>query len=190
MARDLTTPFINEINAQQLRPEILVRIYFDSGTTYNWTGVGPLVYNGNTYDGLGDLVSFGRMEESTVNKANGTVMVLSGIKSSLVSIALQEEYQGREVEIDFAVLNAAGTSVLGAYQLFAGKMDVMEIEDNGESATISVTVENENIDLFTPVGGNYTSEDQKARYPGDKGLDFIPFIQDIEIIWKEKEVKR
>lgn len=186
MARDLTAGFITEISANQLRAAILTVIYFDSGTTYNWTGIGNMIYDGNLYVGVGDNVSFGRMEESQVVKATGTVMVLSGVKSSLVSIALQEQYQGRRAEIFFAVLDENMTVIEDPYQIFAGAMDVMEIEDNGQEATISMTVENDLIDLFKARVRNYTSEDQKAFFPTDKGLDFIPFIQDQEIIWKDK----
>ena len=185
MARDLTAPFIEQIEATQLRAAFMTIIYFDSGTTYNWTGNTPIEYNGNTYLGVGDQASFGRMEESQIVRANGTVMVLSGVKSSLVSVALQEDYQGRRAEIYFAVLNENLEVVDDPYQVFAGAMDVMEIEDTGDTCTISVTVENDLIDLFKARLRNYTSEDQKIFFPNDKGLDFIPFIQDQEIIWKD-----
>ncbi len=186
MARDLTADFIEEISANQLRAAILTVIYFDSGTTYNWTGVGNIIYDGQLYVGVGDSVSFGRMEESQVVKATGTVMVLSGVKSSLISIALQEQYQGRRAEIFFAVLDEQFNIIDTPYQIFAGAMDVMEIEDDGQKAQISMTVENDLIDLFKARVRNYTSEDQKAFFPNDRGLDFIPFIQDQEIIWKDK----
>jgi hypothetical protein len=186
MARDLTSGFIDEIDAKQLHVEIFVKMFFDSGTAFAWTGYGPKTWNGDLYQGVGDLASFGRMEESSVVKATGTVMVLSGVKSSLISLALTESYQGRKAEIYFAVLDSSGSVIADPYQIFGGRMDVMEIEDNGQTATISVTVENELIDLFRPRTRNYTPEDQKQHYPGDLGLDFIPFIQDAEVVWKDK----
>lgn len=186
MARDLTSGFIDEIDASKLHAEIFVKMFFDSGTTFAWTGYGDKIWNGETYSGLGDLVSFGRIEESSIVKASGTVMILSGVKSSLISIALQEDYQGRRAEIYFAVLDPSENIIADPYQIFAGKMDVMEIEDNGQEATISVSVENDLIDLFKARLRNYTPEDQKAHFPDDLGLDFIPFIQDAEVIWKEK----
>lgn len=189
MARDLTSGFIDEIDASQLHAEIFVKMFFDSGTAFAWTGIGDKVWNGDTYAGVGDLASFGRMEESSIVKASGTVMILSGVKSSWISIALQEDYQGRRAEIYFAVMDASNEVIADPYQLFAGKMDVMEIEDNGQEATISVSVENDLIDLFKARLRNYTPEDQKIYFPNDRGLDFIPFIQDAEVIWKEKEKK-
>lgn len=187
MARDLTSAFVTEITASQLRAEILTIIYFDSGTTYNWTGIGNLTWNGQIFEGVGDHVSFGRMEESRAVKANGTVMSLSDVESSLVSIALQESYQGRLAEIYFVVIDiSTGQIIPSPYLVFSGFMDVMEIEDVGETSTISVSVENELIDLFKSLDTYYTSEEQKKFYPNDKGLDFIPSLQDEEIIWKEK----
>lgn len=186
MARDLTGAFIDEIDATRLRVEIFVNMFFDGGAERAWTGIGNITWNGETYIGVGDLASFGRMEESQVIKAVGTVMVLSGVKSSLLSIALQENYQGRRAEIFFAVMDEGGNIIPEPFQLFGGKMDVMEIEDTGDDSTISVTVENDLIDLFKPRLRYYTSEDQKIDFPTDKGLDFIVSLQDKEIIWKDK----
>lgn len=186
MARDLTAGFITEIDARELRAELLVNMEFDSGDVHFWTGLGSLVWDSNIYLGVGDLLSVGRIEESSVTKASGTTLILSGVKASLISTALNEDYQGRKAEIYFAVFTTSGLVVGNPYRIFAGKMDVMEIELTGETGSISVSIENELIDLFRANGRNYTPEDQKSAYPGDKGLDFIPLIQDTEIVWKEK----
>lgn len=188
MARDLTSAFITEINASQLAAAIFVICYFDSGTTYNWTGYGDITWNGNTYQGVGENLSFGKMEESKSIKANGTVMSLSGVKTSLITIALQENYQGRLSEVYFAVLDTTtGAVIPDPYLIFSGYMDEMEHSlDGSDTAVLSVTVENELIDLFRTINSNYTSEDQKTVYPNDLGLDFIPKLQDDEIVWKEK----
>lgn len=186
MARDLTSDFITEIEAKVLRAELLVKMDFDADPLYAWTGIGSISWDGDTYAGVGDLASFARMEESSVIRATGTVLILSGVKTSLISIALNSNYQGRKAEIYFAVLDTSNAIVADPYRIFSGRMDVMEIENNGEEATISVSVENELIDLFKARVRNYTPEDQKTLYPSDKGLDFIVGIQDAEIIWKEK----
>ena len=44
-------------------------------------------------------------------------------------------------------------------------------------------VENKLIDLKRSKVRRYTSEDQEQEYPSDLGLDFVPSLQDMELIW-------
>lgn len=189
MARDLTSGFITEIDSSALRPALFASFAYDSGTIYAWTGVGSKVMNGNTYQGLGNLVSVGAVEESQVLKATGIQLSLNGVNSANISLALSEPYQGRRVEIYYAVLDASLNIIADPYLFFAGKMDVMEINDNPQSgsATILMTVENELISLFRARNRYYSAEDQKIVYPNDTGLDYISTIQDVEIVWKQKQ---
>lgn len=189
MARDLTSGVITELDARELRYGFFVDLGFDSAPYYLWTGIGPKVLSGKTYQGIGDLGSFGRIEESQVVKANGIALLLSGFNSSTISLALAEPYQGRSADIFFAVFDSSGNVIADPYGIFSGSMDVMEIEDQGETGSLTVTVENELIDLEKPRLRNYTDEDQQAEFPGDLGCKFIAKIQDYEVIWKDKQVK-
>ena len=62
-------------------------------------------------------------------------------------------------------------------------MDVMTIDDNGETANISLTAESRLIDLERARERRYTSDDQKVRHPNDTGLDFVASLQEKEIAW-------
>lgn len=186
MARDLTSGFITEIEAKSLRIGYFVKLFYDSATVFCWTGYGSKVWDGDTYTGLGDLGNFGRIEESQIVRATGIALVLAGFNSSFISLALQEDYQGRKAEIYFAVFDSTGAVIADPHLVFSGNMDQMEIEDQAETATLTISVENELIDLFKPRLRYYTSEDQKTQYPSDLGLDFIAFIQDAEVVWKDK----
>lgn len=187
MARDLTAGVITETDAAAVRPAVFGKFFYDSGTLFLWTGVGSKVWNGNTYSGLGNLVSIGRIEESQVLKANGIQLGLNGLDSANISLALNENYSGRRVELYFAFLDSAWAVITDPYMFFAGNLDVMEIQDdpNGQ-ARILMTAENEMVALFKANGRMYTAEDQKAYYPTDTGLDYIVSIQDADIIWKSK----
>ena len=69
------------------------------------------------------------------------------------------------------------------FTLFNGQMDKMEIQDNGETSNVSIVCESKLITLQTPRVRRYTLEDQKLDFPNDKGLEFIPSLQDKEITW-------
>jgi hypothetical protein len=67
--------------------------------------------------------------------------------------------------------------------VFAGELDQMNIEEASETCTISVTAENVLIKLERPVVRRFTNEDQKSRFPDDKGLEYVASLQDKEIFW-------
>ena len=74
---------------------VAVELAFDSGTTRLWNGYGDLTVASNTYTGSGDLMSISAIEENSEISAKGLNLVLSGILSSLLSLALTENYQNR-----------------------------------------------------------------------------------------------
>lgn len=183
MARNITAAFKTETEAVLLRPALLIKAEFDSGDVFAWTGNKDLIFDGDTYLGVGDLLGIGPIQETQQLVANGVQLSLTGVKASLVSIALTETYQWRPISIFFAVFDTSFALIADPYQIFAGKMDIMEINDDGNSSTITINAENNLIDLRDARERRYTPEDQKREFAGDLGLDFIPLIQDVAIDW-------
>lgn len=188
MVRSLTAGMITEVTASSLQPLFLVKMEFDSGDTNLWTGVGDLVFGGDTYNGAGDLLAFSAIEETTNLKAVGVSATLSGIPSAFIAIALAEEYMGRAVTIWFGALDSSGSLVSDPEPIFAGLIDSMPIEDAGDTATIRVQAENRLVRLEEARARRYTPEDQAIDYPGDLGLDFVVALNDgRELIWGKPE---
>ena len=69
------------------------------------------------------------------------------------------------------------------YQVFAGRMDIMSIQEDGKTATISLQVENVLIDLERPRTRKLTDEEQRKRFPGDASLENVASLQDRQISW-------
>ena len=177
----LATEFGND----KLYPIILMEGEFPSGTVRFWSGYSVLNWNSVDWTGAGDLLAVNEVTETLGNTAEGVQVSLSGIPPSLISVALSEAYQGKIARIYIGALDAVGGSVVGTpYLLFLGYMDVMVIEESGETATIIMAVENRNVALERPNTQFYTSERQKLDFPTDKGFDFVPELQLKEIIWK------
>jgi len=63
------------------------------------------------------------------------------------------------------------------------RLDTMQITDGGETCTLAVAAENKLVILQRAKEARYTDEDQKARYPDDRGLEFVSGLQDREIVW-------
>ena len=186
MSRGLTNDLITEVTARQLRPIILLKAEFDSGDLLLWSGIGSITYDGDIYTGAGNLINISEIGETTNIEAQGATFVLSGIPSSLLSIALNEPYQGRPITCFFGCLDGNGALIADPVILFKGTADVVQIDETGETCTIGLQAENRLIDLKRAKPRRYTPEDQKQEYPADRGLDFVASLQEKEIIWGKK----
>lgn len=183
MARSLTTAFKNHIAGASVTPILLFYADFPSGAVRAWSGYGNLSWGGNTYTGVGDFGGVDRVAEGSDHSAKGIVFTLAGIPSSLIVVALADAYQGRTCTLWLGAMDSTGAVIADPYQFFSGRMDVMEIEDGGETATIKLTGENRLIDLNRPRARRYTHEDQQIDYAGDLGLEYVAGLQDKKIYW-------
>jgi hypothetical protein len=177
------------------------------GPLYFWTGYGDLDLDGKTYLGVGNLVNISSVEETTEIEAKGSVITMTGIPSAYLSQALQEPYQGRDCKIYFGLwikdsfITTEATDTITSENLFefvsgndtrylteifSGELDQMNISEEGNTSTIAVTSENVLIKLERPVVRRFTNEDQKSRFPSDRGLEFVAGLQDKEVFWGRK----
>lgn len=203
MSRELAPLVLDELSKAILEPFFTVELDFDSGPLYMWTGYGNLTIGDKTYIGAGQVLDISSVSETTEMEAKGATITVSGIPSSFLSVALQEPYQGRECRIFFAVvvnesllLEQGGlllaedgglilteASGINLTEIFSGELDQMNIAENADSATVSVTAENVLIKLERPVVRRFSDQDQKSRFPNDKGLEYVASLQDKDILW-------
>ena len=180
--RSLSNDMTTEVSASQLAPIILVSLSFSTPVNL-WSGYGTITYSGTGYLGIGTLGTVSPVEETTDLAARGISMQLSGVPTAMIAIALSENYQGRPCSVMFAAMASDGTLVSTPVTVFSGRMDVMSINDDGQTATIGMNAENKLVDFRRPREVRYTDEEQKSLYPSDKGLEFVNAIQEKEIYW-------
>lgn len=141
------------------------------------------LFNVETYQGLGDILKIGQVKESTDLRANGTSVTLTGVKTSLVQIARDEDYQGKTAAISLGAMNELNEPIISPVSIFEGFMDVMTILDSGDKSTINVTLENKLIAFERKFVRRFTDNDQRIDHPTDKGFEFVASLQDKEIIF-------
>jgi len=167
---------------QQLSPIALAEFDFTSGFVRLWSGVGNFTWNGAIWTGVGALGRMSQLQETTELRAVAVEFELSGVPSEVLTIANGEGWQGRSAKVWFAALNESMALVGAPIQVFSGVMDTMRLEE-GKTATVSLTAESRLVDLERAPVRRYTAEDQRAEYPGDRGFDSVPMLQDMEVIW-------
>jgi hypothetical protein len=185
MSRGATTDFKNAAAAGTVYPALLAYFDFSGGAVRLWNGVGDLSWGGNTYTGAGDLVGVEPVQESAEVRANGLSFRLNGIPSAMVTRILAEGYRGRSCQLWLALFSSltTGTPIADPLPLFSGRMDQCNLEDSGDTASITVVAESRLVDLQRPRERRRTDEDQKSLFSGDRGLEYVAGLQDKEILW-------
>ena len=187
MSRDITVAFNNAMTSTVVRPIMAVELEFSDGTLRMWNGYGDIIMtaggSSKTFTGAGDLLGITDIEESDILSMSGVTLSLSGIKSSLISTALQAQYTNRDGAIYLGLFDTSNNVVADVYTIFKGKMDVLNISEGSQTTIIQLKLENRLISFEKSSNRMYTFEDQKVDYPNDLGFEFIPDLQDKEIIW-------
>jgi len=183
MARTLPAALSTEFEAAQLKPFYAVELGFESATLRFWTGFGTITANDEDWFGAGMVLGISSPNENIDLSAEGLTVTFSGLDSSVVAITLLENYRGRPAKVYIGALDDSNEPVSDLYQVFAGRMDVMSIQEDGQNATISLQIENVLIDLERSRPRKYTDEEQKKRFPGDRSLRFVAKLQDRQILW-------
>ena len=197
MSRIVPSALVTALGNAQIEPFFAIEMMFDTRTiTFNGESidVGPLrLWSGmhgktisvqgsnQTFTGTGGLLTIGGLEETGDLSAKSVSLTLSGIPSSIISLALQEPYQRRACRIYFGV-----QSVSDVVEIFSGKMNTMRILDASDTATIELTVESKLVELERSANWRYTDENHKSRNSGDTFFSFVQSIQDAQVAWGRK----
>lgn len=176
MSRTVPAGVQSALTASEIEPFYAVEVNLDSGALRLWTGIGDKTIEGSTYTGSGSLIAISGLEEVSDLSAKGITVTLSGLPSSLVSDALAEPYQRREVRVLWGVQSSSDV-----VEVFSGKLNQMSIEDSADSSSITVSVDSKLVELERADNRRYTSESHKTRNPGDTFFDFVAGIQDKQI---------
>jgi hypothetical protein len=126
MPRNLDSTMSAALGNPNIWPARLVMLTFKSQTMYLWTGTGNLVWDGQTFLGMGLLGTIGEMVEGIEVQTQGTSVGLSGINADDLAEALSDVYMGAPALIWFALLAPgpqSGPVVIGTpYLMWSGNV--------------------------------------------------------------------
>ncbi len=188
MPRDINTATNTAAGAEIVRTAGLVELDFSSGFVRVASAPYDISFDsdGDTIDetfiGIGDLGKVSTVEESADQQGYSVQFDLSGVPSSMVSLTLNEHYQGRDAKLWLALLDEQNVISGDPVLLFSGLMDTMDMEV-GSEARITVTANSRLVRWEQARNERYNHAAQQARFSGDKGLEFMEAMVEKEIIW-------
>lgn len=178
MSRSMPVGFEAGLSASVVYGAILVELEWPSGTVRVWNGYSDLSWDSKTWVGVGHLGSISEIGESPTERT-GVQLALSGVPSSVISQALENNSQGKPARIWFGKFEAG---VFDAARCFEGVIDVCSIDGEGENRMVTVTLEKELYDDRSSAR-RYTHEDQQMDYPGDLGLEYVAALANRQFTW-------
>jgi len=195
MPRTLTTAMISALTAPVVRLAIFAKLLMSNETLYLWSGIGPITWNSMTFDGVGTLGKVSGISESATVEAKGMQISLSGIPSSMIQEALYNTRLFNPVNLWLVCFDSTGVIIGDPVVSFAGLMDKPTVDDDGDTCTITINVENVLADLNRPTCRHYTNSDQQLDLAAtltklglststvDTGFSHVNQIQELTVFW-------
>lgn len=184
--RNITNDLKSATGADRVAPFVAFFGDFPIGNVRIWTGMGDLVFGGNTYLGMGEFLAADVVPESIDGSAEGISVTLSGIPSLVLDAVTIDNYHGRAATMYLGCLDVeTGAVISDPVTLFSGFMDSDEVKDDGATSTVTIRAEHRLSDLLRRREYRYTLKSQHALRGAttDLGLEFIPTLQEAQIQW-------
>ena len=182
-SRDIPTDITNRLTNDKQQIAFAVNLAFDSGAVNLWTGTGDFTgSDGLTYVGAGEFLNISNVEENAELSSTNLTITISGLNNKIIGYAATENYQSRPVTLNMFFFHPDTTQEVDKVILFKGRIDTLTVVE-GNSFAVVVSCENQLIDLTIPKNLFFTPETQDFLHSGDKGLEFVPKIQEQTINW-------
>lgn len=164
----------------------LVFMDFQGGAKRWWTGFGDMDAGGQIWQGLGDLINISPIDTAYSLSAQPLTFDLA-LTQEMLELAMNAETRVRDraVTVSCQLFDMATKQPLGAsFVMFAGTMQKMAWSADGpENRSLRLECEGLFFRRNAPPRGRWTDTDQKARYPGDRGLERLPRYISYETGW-------
>jgi hypothetical protein len=182
MPRNLTSPMMTALSGGLIMPVVLVALTFKLKTEYVFSGVGSLVFQGQTFQGVGSLGKVGAVNEGIEVKADGTSVTLSGIDKDLLGECLTDVQLGAPAKIWFGLM-ANGALIDSPQLVFSGVVDKPAFQFSGETISITLSLATKLADMNIASNKRYTTADQHVLYPDDTAFGWVESLNDLALIW-------
>ena len=184
--RDIHPDVIAALSSGNFKAMFLVRFEFDDATLAFHSGFDTFTFEGVEYVGMGNLGNISSVSENGELNPQKWSATLSGIDTSVVSSVFDADVFNRRAICHLAVLDEQGQFIGEPMRYSKGFVDDRSM-NLGATAKIKANVRDQLADWNRPYIERNTDQDQRARYPGDKGMEFVSSVPNKKIIWPANE---
>lgn len=166
---------------------------FLSGTVYVCSFNQTITWNGHDWLGIGGLASIGTTTESDSIESSALEFGLNAAEQSwlALSVGSVEEYRGRTAKLYFCPLDENYQLIDEPVLCWRGIMDLVSVGIEGDSTeatgTIVLKCETSAYGIKRQPALRINPAQQKAKYPGDKALDYLPDLMANPQPWLSKK---
>lgn len=160
----------------------LVDLNFTSGHQYVTNRAHNVEFGGHTYLAVGYLGNVEVIREDIEKRPQAVRLSISGVDSSLLSLAITDDYAGRNASIYSAWFDENDQLVGTPEGPYIVQMSHANITLGGTNA-VSMNCENEFARWKQAKALPYTHETQQRLFSGDEFFDQGPFMRDKIVRW-------
>jgi len=181
VSRSISATNLTEINASHLHEVVMVKFEFDT-PVYVHSGIGTIVYNSNSYLGVGDFGGVTDARESEMLGPQPITLTLSAVNSTYLGEALDAGNYGDPVTIYIGYRQDDGTLVDDPWVVWKGTFEYASLS-LGSANAISIVCQHDLAMLNDSDGSRFTDEDQQQRFSGDVGFEFVQDSITAKLVW-------
>ncbi len=174
---------IAHIDSGHTHPTLMGKLDLDT-PIYAHTGLGTIWYDGNYYDGVGNIAGLSGLEETENIVPAPVQLQLNGLDADALTASLDEASYGDRVTLYIGYRNDGGTLIDDPWVFYKGRVESSALVRGSENS-ISITVQHDLAVLKRKIGTKYTDEEQQRRYAGDTAFIHVSKMADIakDLLW-------
>ncbi len=181
--RALASGNVSHINSRNTHPVLMANFQFTgSPPVYVHSGLGNIIYDGNTYLGVGSLGGVDGLEETEALVPAPVRVSLSGLDPAFFAEALNAANYGDKATLYIGYRNDDGTLVDEPWIFYRGRIEHSRVIKGVENVVV-MTIQHELAVLNKKTGTKFTDEEQQRRYPGDTAFQFVQDMATIQLKW-------
>lgn len=154
------------------------------GMVRAWSGIGDLIWNGETFYGKGDLGGITQVSQSQELEIQDRTIYLRGVNPDQLAF-VTSNVRNRIATFWLACVRAGNKIVRDPVLLDEMEMDGQSFPvDERGNAMIKITAFSGLWTLERAQNVAWSPEEAKRAYPEETGFDMIPTLQNREVLWK------
>jgi hypothetical protein len=180
--RLLPAALAEDVAAPTLRPFLAVHIDFPD-PVFAFTGKGEIEFGDAIWIGIEGVASISVIGEGTDGAAAGVKVTLFRVPGEFRDDVVDQAIRGCRYELYLGSLDDDYQTVRAFKKIWKGTLQGYEIDDAGDTLTVSAEGESRAIDQKKPSIKRMNDDYQRRRFNGDRYFEFQATLNEVPVLW-------